>query len=130
MATVPVENRKSIPMHIAGRTIPPGEVRYFDESELPGYMRQPERVASDEVAPESGPDPLLAVLEDSVKDITAQLHTFSDDDLNRLDILEQAGENRKTLVSAIQNERLRRAEIMNDPDLTSVEKYARVHHVG
>jgi len=141
MATTPVENKTNIPKHIAGVTIPPGEVRFFDESDLPPYMRKAKQRATASDNEQGGNDlvdhaaaditaQLTELLDNSVKNIDKQLHTLPLGQLDQLDVMEQAAGNRSTLLQSITNERLRRADIENDIDLTSVEKYVRVHRVG
>jgi len=139
MATVPVENKTEFPKHVAGTIIPPGETRFFEESTLPPYLRKP-KVAAVESQPTGfelindaemlATAMLIELLDRPVKEVKKQLHTLPLAGLNQLDAMEQAGGNRSTLINDITNERLRRAEIENNAELTSVEKYVQVHRVG
>lgn len=105
MEPIAVENKGKTNMTVAGRTILPGETRHIPAHELP-----PEMVArikgngkANEVegkAPDS--DGLDKILESSVKEITAILGDFDEDQLIQLEELElNSPEARKTLISAI-----------------------------
>ncbi|NDP59571.1 MAG: hypothetical protein GZ090_09460 [Oxalobacteraceae bacterium] len=89
--------------HIGGVTVPPGETRDVDPSLLPDY--QPE---VPEQADAQG-DPIAELLENNVKTVSAELANLSDDDLSHAALLEQDGQNRKSLIEAMSVETLRRA---------------------
>lgn len=136
MATVPVENKTDFPKHVAGTIIPPGETRFFEESMLPPYLRKPKApvVASEPAGNDLVNDAaehvtrlLTDLLDNPVKEVKKHLHTLTPDQLNQLDAMEQAAGNRTTLINDITNERLRRAEIESDPELSGFEKYQKVH---
>ncbi|WP_025918210.1 hypothetical protein [Herminiimonas sp. CN] len=89
--------------HVGGVTIPPGETRDVDPSLLPDY--QPEGVAVEE----EEIDQVAELLKVNVKLVTEQLPHMSDDQLAHAVLLEQAGQNRKSLIEAMTAENLRRA---------------------
>lgn len=126
---IPIENTGKFPKPVAGRMIPPGEVRYFHASDLPAHLKPGAKPV--EKQPEADPNAeLKTLLEGSVKAVSADLHKQTDAALAQLQILEGMQQNRTTLLKAIDEELLRRAEINSNPELTSVEKYAQVHRVG
>ena len=108
---VPIENNGQMPIYVGGVMIPPGETRHFEDDMLPPEFRAPAEVQAE---PESL-DPLLAVLEGTVAQIKHGLPDLSDEELDRLEMLEAEGKARKTLIEAIAEERLRRAEAKVTP---------------
>lgn len=103
---VPVENKGQMPIYVAGTMIQPGETRHFEEDMLPPEYRQSAAVEA-EAAPL---DPLLAVLELKVSDVVNGLPDLSDEELDRLEMLESEGKARKGVIEAVTADRLRRAE--------------------
>lgn len=115
---VPIENNGKMPIYVAGTMIPPGETGHFEEDMLPPEYRQSAAVEM-EHAPE---DPLFVVLSLKVSDVVKGLPSLSDEELDRLEILESADKPRKGVIAAITEERLRRAEakvagaVQGEPD--------------
>ena len=105
---IPVHNNTAMPMYVGAAMIPPGETRHFDVDHVPPELR-PVKAAP---IVEPPPDDLAVLLESNVKDIVALLPAASDADLERLGDLEQAKGDaaRKTLLAAIAEENLRRAD--------------------
>lgn len=109
MKTVHHTNDTQNFMHVGGVTIPPGETRAVDAALLPDY--EPEDDAGNgQAVPD---DPLVLLLAASVATITAALPDLSDADLVRAGELEAAGVNRKSLMSALSVEQLRRVALAN-----------------
>lgn len=108
---VPIENNGQMPIYVGGVMIPPGETRHFEDDMLPPEFRAP---AEGQAEPEAL-DPLLAVLGGTVDHIKLGLPDLGDEELDRLEMLEAEGKARKTLIEAIAEERLRRAEAKVTP---------------
>jgi hypothetical protein len=103
MNQVPIHNTGNTNRYIGGVCIPPGETRMIDARLLP-----PE--PPDEPAPPAA-DPIGDLLKLSVKEIVADLGEFDDETLARIEARELADETpRKTLLDAIAQERLKRAD--------------------
>lgn len=108
MSKIPVSNPTAMPIWVAGQMIPPGETRHFDAHHVPAEHRAAPAAPPPAEAPP--PDPLEIIRAGSVKDIAAGLATLADDELQRLDALEQGSDKpRKGVLEAIAAERLRRA---------------------
>lgn len=104
MDKIPFFNETSRFVHIGAVTIPPNETRDVDPRLLPGYQAPTAEKADAD-------DPLLAVVALSVAKMAAGLPDLSDDELLRLEALEQAKEKpRQGALAEITQERLRRAE--------------------
>ena len=104
--TVFVENPGPGVMFVAGRMVPPGEGRHIARSALVA-----EAAAPADAPPVDADAPLRALLEGSVATITAQLSGLTQEALDRLAELEAEREHpRKTLVEALEAEKLKRAE--------------------
>lgn len=86
-------------LHVGGTVIRPGETRLC---EVPGEP------ATDKQAAVSD-DPIKALAEGTVKDITSALPGLGDEDLVRLRELEAQGKDRSTLLEAIDETMLERA---------------------
>lgn len=108
---VPIENNGQMPIYVGGVMIPPGETRHFEDDMLPPEFRAPAEVQEE---PEAL-DPLLAVRNGTVDHIKLGLPDLNDEELDRLEMLEAEGKARKTLIEAIAEERLRRAEAKVTP---------------
>jgi hypothetical protein len=109
MATKHIHNPGTNVMFVAGKMIPPGEGRDIDERDLPPELRE---AAPEAAAPEApGLDEQLQALRaGAVKEITAALPVLTHEALDRLQELESGAEHpRKTLLTALADERLRRA---------------------
>lgn len=113
--TVPITNDGENDLHVGGRVIPPGETKLFDEADLPPHMRQPHDKPAP--LPSEPDDPLLELLDQPVKAIQeavaerdeAGLPVLSDDDIERLAVAEANGKTRSTLMKALNEERVQRA---------------------
>lgn len=106
---IPVTNNTQMPIYVGAYMIPPGETRDFDESQVPAHLRPAPPAPEPEAPPAE--DPLAAIREQSVADIVELLPALSDDELARLGDLEQIQANpRKTLLAALAEEQLKRAE--------------------
>lgn len=107
MSKIPVKNNGAMPIWVGGTMIPAGETRHFDPHHVPPEHR-PARAKAESEAPPA--DPLQAIQSGSVKAIVAGIEALTDDELGRLEELEQAGgAPRKGVMEAIAAERLRRA---------------------
>ena len=106
---VPVTNNKAAPIYVGAYMIPAGETRHFEEEDVPPHLR-PQPVVQPVV--EEPKDPLALLAARPVKEIQAALPELKLEELERLGELEQLkGEaGRKTLLSAIAEELLKRAE--------------------
>lgn len=100
-------------MHVGSVTIPPGETRDVDPSLLDGYKPEP---GPEEEQPV---DLIAELLKASVKNITVELPGLSDEDLARAAVLEQGGQNRKSLLAALTEETLRRVAIAKEAGETA-----------
>lgn len=104
---IPVHNPNDAPIYVGTSMILPGETRHFDvnDPDLPAYLRP-----APEAAPEEAADAMAELLKLGVKDIAAEFDLLDAGELDRLEALENAAEPpRKTLLSAISEEKLRRA---------------------
>ena len=104
---IPVSNTSAMPIYVGAAMIPPGETRHFDEQDVPHHLR-PAPVA--EAAPQAPADPLAELLKGNVAAVVAALPDLTDADVERLGELEQAGQARKGVLSAVAEELLVRAE--------------------
>lgn len=108
---IPVHNPKDHPIYVGSTMILPGETRHFDahDPQLPAHLRpKPETDA----APDEPADAMAALLQLGVKDIVAEFDLLKGDELDRMEALEIASESpRKTLLSAISEEKLKRATV-------------------
>lgn len=100
---VPYTNTKDRPVSIGGKRINPGETRSVEQTFIPGYTSQ--------AAPGPAPrDPVLEILDDSVKAIVPKLADLSEEDFARVRQAEADGKSRSSLEKAFEEEALRRAE--------------------
>ena len=105
--TVSITNDGDSPRYVMGRMIPPKETVVFTEDEAPPEYLAP----AEDAAPSVADDPLLAIAALAVGKLEAELQALSDDDLTRLEALEQAKDKpRAGALAVIVAERLRRAE--------------------
>lgn len=105
--TISITNNGDSPRYVLGRMIPPGETITFTEEETPPELRPEAETA----APEVQDDPLLAWSALPIGKLELGLPDLSDDDLTRLEALEQAKDKpRAGALAVIVAERLRRAE--------------------
>lgn len=103
---VPIENNGQMPIYVAGVMIPPGEIRHFEDDQLPPEFRAPAVV---EEVPEI--DPLADLLAMKVDNVVNGLAALSDEELARLEVLEAEGKQRKGVLEGIAEDMLRRAEL-------------------
>lgn len=117
MGTKHITNDGPNTIYVGGRMIAPGEGRDIDERDLPPELREAPVVAVD-VGP-SLDDILGDVISQPVKDIAAVLGQLTHEALDRLAELEhEAKHPRKTLLEAIADEKIRRAdEALQSDDL-------------
>lgn len=108
MKEVPYTNNGKHPVHIGTKRIDPGQTRMVDATLVPGYKK-----SSD--TPAAPADPLLELLDLSVNEIKPQLTALKLDDLGLLEAAERVGKTRKSLLAAIEEERLARAQSSTEP---------------
>jgi len=95
---IPVTNDTAMPIYVGAAMIPPGETRHFEEDDVPHHLRP--QVA--EIKTEDTPlDPLAELLKGTVPSVVLALPDMSIADIERLGDLEQQGQGRKGILSAI-----------------------------
>jgi hypothetical protein len=104
---IPVTNNGKTTMYVGSSIIPPGETRHFDENEVPPNLRPEREAAPQEMAPA---DPLAELLTGTVADIAAALPTLALADIERLGEMEQTGQSRKGVLTAVAETLLKRAD--------------------
>lgn len=123
MSPIPVENKTEMPMYVGSTMILPGETRHFEEHQVPAHLRPAATTAAPEVPAEDPADVAVReLLEHTVAEVAVLIQerkgdgqpTLSDDDLARLKAAEEAGKARKSLLAAIAEEELRRADERQD----------------
>ncbi len=103
---IPVSNNTAMSLYVGAAMVPPGETRHFEESDVSHHLRP----AKDETpAVVSKEDPLAKLLQGNVKDIAAALPGMTMADIERLGELEQQGQARKGVLSAVSTALLDRA---------------------
>lgn len=126
MSIKPIHNAGATNLFVAGVVIPPGETKVFEEADLPPHLRGGS--AEPAPAPVRPADPVLELLDQNVAEIIKAIEardeqgrpTVSDDDVLRLKQAEEDGKTRKTLMKAIDEEWVRRAdEAQNREDLAA-----------
>lgn len=95
---IPVHNKSAMPIYVGAAMVLPGETRHFDEQEVPHHLR-PAPVEEEQV--EDTKDPLAELLLCNVKEVTAALAGLSTAEVERLGELEQTGQARKGVLSAV-----------------------------
>jgi len=100
----PYTNASDRPISIGGKRIAPGQTRSVEETLIPGWERPG-------LEPKAPSDPVLELLDNSVKDIVPRLPELSDDEFDRIRQAEADGKSRKSLAEAFGEETLRRAEL-------------------
>ncbi|MFA6971646.1 MAG: hypothetical protein WC208_09635 [Gallionella sp.] len=95
---IPVTNNGNTHLAVGSFLIPPGETRHFDENEVPHHLR-PAAVEVKKV--EAPADPLAELLKGNVASVVAALDGMLLIDIERLGDLEQQGQARKGVLSAI-----------------------------
>lgn len=104
---IPVHNNTAMPIYVGAAMIPPGETRHFDEHDVPHHLRTVEQAK--ETVSQTNADPLAELLKGTIKDITAKLPGIPTEEIEKLGDLEQLGQARKGLLSAIAETLLERA---------------------
>lgn len=99
---VPYTNTTTAPQYVGPHLVQPGDTRMVDDTFLPPAAGA--AVVADE--PES---PLLSLLDGNVQEVAAALAALSDDDLAQIEAAETAGKTRKGVLTAIEEDKLRRA---------------------
>jgi hypothetical protein len=120
---ISVTNDTKMGFYVGSNLVPPGETRDFPESMVPHHLRPtpPDLPLSGE---EKG-DPLGEMLKGNVGSVVALLPGMTAADIEKLGELEQAGQARKGVLSAIAEIQLSRAELMghvaslSDEDLSA-----------
>ena len=115
MKEVHFTNREDHAVHIGNKMIPPGTTRMVDASMLPDAHKQID--PHDTPAPSN---PLLAILEGNVAEVTEALAGLSDEELDIIEQAEKAGNTRKGVEKAITEERLTRASADGSPTSDSL----------
>ena len=112
---ITVTNDTAMPLYVGSNMVPPGETRDFPESQVPPHLRPAaEPVAAVDEQQTDSIDDLAA---GTVKAAIEQIPALSLADLERLGELEQTGQARVTLLSAISDELLKRAQDAHLGDL-------------
>jgi len=106
---ISVENNTKMGIYVGSNLVPPGETRDFPESMVPQHLRPKAEEAPVEKPVE---DPLGEMLKGNVASVVALLPGMSAADIEKLGELEQAGQARKGVLSAIAEIQLSRAELM------------------
>lgn len=108
MNKIPVCNVSASAIFVGSIMVPPGETRLFEPHEVPPEYRID---APDEASDFTPEDPLLALAALSIAQLALGLPDLSDDELDRLEIIEQEkAKPRAGALAEITAERLRRAE--------------------
>lgn len=145
MNQVPITNHGATLMFVGNVAIPPGETRIFEAADLPPHLRPEKAPAPLPAEPE---DRLLELLDGNVSDIVAAIAErgadgtpmLSDDELIRLGEAEANGKTRKSLMKALNEERVQRAnesqdredlavfaESLKDMDAEQLDELAKTH---
>lgn len=96
---------------VAGQMVAPSETIYVEPRDHPEYTPAPVQRPR-----KTRTDPVLALLDNAVKDIIPQLPELSDEEFDRLTQGEKDGKTRSSLLKAFDEEYLRRAEAKVDAD--------------
>lgn len=107
MKKIPVHNKTAMPIYVGAAMVLPGETRHFDEHEVPRHLRPKEDAPAKEQAAPA--DPLAEMLKGTVKEVVAALAGMPLSDIEKLGDLEQAGQERKGVLSAIADIQLNHA---------------------
>lgn len=95
---IPVMNDTAMPIYVGASMIPPGETRHFEEADVPHHLRPQAEEAKTQDTP---PDPLIELLKGNVQSVVAALPDMAAADIEQLGELEQQGQARKGVLSAI-----------------------------
>lgn len=115
---IPVHNPEDHAIYIGTSMILPGETRHFDKHEVPRHLWPKDD--SEDAAPEPA-DLIADLLKLTVREVAEAFADLSGEDLDRLESLENASPSpRKTLLSALTEERLKRAAA--EPDASQTQE--------
>lgn len=103
---IPVTNNTQMPIYVGSNMIPAGETRDLPESQVPAHHRPREEPPEPPAAPD---DPYTTLLEHNVGTVVAALPAMSVEEIEKLGELEQLGQARKGVLSAIAEALLKRA---------------------
>ena len=104
---IPVHNPNDHPIYVGTSMILPGETRHFDKHEVPRHLWPKDDSESAAAEPA---DLIADLLKLTVREVAEAFADLSGEDLDRLKSLENASPSpRKTLLSALTEERLKRA---------------------
>lgn len=109
---IPIKNKGKNPLSVGTLLVMPGETRIIPAQLVPKHLHPAAIVAAAESLPPL--DPVLELLDLSVKNVVAALQGVSEEDLDTLEAAEHAGKTRKTLMEAFTVERLRRAQLQSE----------------
>ena len=118
MEKFPVTNNTASPIYVGADMIPAGETRHFFLDQIPEHLRPAPAAA----VKEEPKDELAELSTGTAKDIIAALPGLTAEDLTRLEEMESArmtGDKpsaRKSVLAAVQEEQLRRAEAATGGD--------------
>ena len=104
---VPYTNTKDRAVSIGGKRIAPGQTRLVEQTMIPGYKPPGP-------APKAPSDPVLELLDNSIKSIVPKLPDLSEDEFERIRQAEADGKSRSGLIEAFEEEALRRAEAQTE----------------
>lgn len=113
MQRITVHNTTGMPIYVGSTMIPAGDSRDFDERDVPAHLRPAPAIAAEVEAPAEPPpaDPLAELIKKPVREIVEAFGTLTAEQLAELDAREHTDPTpRKTLLEAIGEERLRRAQ--------------------
>lgn len=140
MEQVAFTNDTKKTIHIGPKSVRPGETREVDPSMIPAKLKSKAHglVEKNDQASEPELNPVLLILDGTVADVLKAIaeknndgsYKYSTDDLSALEQAEQAGNTRKGVIEGLTEERLARANAvqemetfvqelseMSDPDL-------------
>jgi hypothetical protein len=107
---VPYTNTTGRIRTVARQMVTPGETVYIDERDHPNYKPAKK---STQREPKQHSDPVLALLDNAVRDIVPQLPTLTTEQFDKIQQAERDGnKTRKSLKEAFDLEHLRRAELV------------------
>jgi len=103
---IPVTNNTAMAIYVGSAMVPPGETRHFNADQVPHHLR-PVAAVIETPAPAAA-DHLAALLGKSVAHVKEEFHALTLEELEQLGELEQFGQARKSLLSALADEILKR----------------------
>jgi hypothetical protein len=126
MSKVPYHNDTDKFVHIGSVTIAPGATRDVEETHLAEYSKPKESAPA-------APDAIADLLAGTAAEVIAKLPGLSAADLEQVELREQEGKNRKTVLAAISEALLNLAAqnlaeqiaLMSDADLTAALEEAK-----